>query len=85
MERVCQRIGVPWNPTAFPMMKIGFRPKAKSIASLYTQRSAKIVRDRFDFEFEFFGYPPRIKDYIAAAGTGHARSTSATSIYRKPM
>jgi hypothetical protein len=67
MERVCQRIGLPWNPAAFPTMKIGFRPQGKTIASLYTERSAKIVRDRFDFEFEFFGYPPGIKAYIAAA------------------
>lgn len=67
LERVCARIGVRWNPAAFPAHKIGFRPAGTRIASLYTARAARIVRDRFDFEFKFFGYPARIKEYVAAA------------------
>jgi Sulfotransferase family len=57
MERICQRVGVPWIPSAFAKVKSGIRPAAATIANMYTRESAEAVRSRFAFEFHYFGYP----------------------------
>jgi hypothetical protein len=56
MERICQRVGVPWIPSAFAKVKSGIRPAGATIAQMYSYESAKIVRKQFAFEFDYFGY-----------------------------
>lgn len=61
MERVCQRLNVPWNPSTFPHAKTGFRPPGTTVASMFSKRGEEVVRKQYAFEFEFFGYADRLE------------------------
>jgi hypothetical protein len=61
MERICERVGVPWNPSALPMVKTGMRPSGSTIGAMYSRASADLVRKRFAFEFAHFGYSQKIE------------------------
>ena len=66
MERICERIGVPWMPSTFAQLKTGKRPRAAKIDNMYSAESAAIVREHFAFEFAQFGYPVALEDYASA-------------------
>lgn len=57
LERVCNRIGVPYEPDRVPRLKAGFRPPDISHHDYYDDHTDAIVRRYFAFEFELFGYP----------------------------
>lgn len=56
IERVCLKLGVPWNPSSLPSFKAGIRPKNASPKKLYTEKSRKIVETAFSFELTYFKY-----------------------------
>ena len=56
LERICVRLGIPWEPTTLPTFKAGFRPKNAKVVDLYTEESKKIVEAAFAFELEYFKY-----------------------------
>jgi hypothetical protein len=56
LERLCGRLGLPWEPERLPAFKRGIRPKWATAAALYTPRSREIVRTLFAFELGEFGY-----------------------------
>ena len=56
LERICVRLGIPWEPTTLPTFKAGFRPKNAKVVDLYTEKSKKIVEATFAFELEYFKY-----------------------------
>jgi hypothetical protein len=56
IERVCVRLGIPWDPALLPKLKAGFRAKNARIETLYTQKSRMIVESTYSFEIDYFGY-----------------------------
>ncbi|MBN2432613.1 MAG: sulfotransferase family 2 domain-containing protein [Acidobacteria bacterium] len=56
LESVCRRLGLPWEPSALPQFKRGYRPKWSKAELMYGERSRKIVADAFSFELDFFHY-----------------------------
>lgn len=56
LERICVRLGIPWEPATLPTYKAGFRPKNAKVVDLYTEESKKIVEVAFAFELEYFKY-----------------------------
>jgi hypothetical protein len=65
MSEVCARIGVPWRPEALPRLKTSSRRPQATIAHMYSQKTADIVRRRYEFEFAQFGYSDDIRQYAA--------------------
>jgi hypothetical protein len=62
MEKVCQRIGVEWEPARLPEFKKGIRDESVGFADIYTPKSIKIVSDLYAYELERFGYKaPELK------------------------
>lgn len=58
LEKVCQRIGIAWEPDRLPEFKKGIRDKTVGLAELYTPRSIRIISKLFAYELERFGYQP---------------------------
>jgi len=56
IERVCVRIGIPWDSSLLPSFKVGTRPKNASLDNIYTDKSRKIVESAFSFELKYFNY-----------------------------
>lgn len=56
IQRICDRIGVPYDRKYVPEFKRGFRPPDATAGSLYTRRSRELVERAFAFELQFFGY-----------------------------
>jgi len=62
MEKVCQRIGVEWEPARLPEFKKGIRDESVGFADIYTPKSIQIVSDLYAYELERFGYQaPKLK------------------------
>ncbi|MEM8557668.1 MAG: sulfotransferase family 2 domain-containing protein [Bacteroidota bacterium] len=55
IREVCERIGVEFDPEAIPMLKPGGARKIP-VADYYDAETIALVRERFDWEFERFGY-----------------------------
>lgn len=56
IQKICDRIGVPYDPKYLPHFKRGIRPPDATVGSLYTKRSRELVEKVFAFELRFFGY-----------------------------
>lgn len=56
MQRVCERLGVPWEPQRLPRLKAEFRPASATAGRLYTPRSRAAVASAYAFELQEFGY-----------------------------
>ncbi|QKD83276.1 hypothetical protein HPC62_14680 [Thermoleptolyngbya sichuanensis A183] len=56
LERICAKLGVPWNPEALPQLKTGTRPKVAIAHALYTNKSRQLVEAAYAFELDYFGY-----------------------------
>lgn len=56
IERICVRLGLPYNPAWLPSLKAGIRPKNAKVESLYTEHSKKIVEHAYAFELKYFNY-----------------------------
>ncbi|MDG2617288.1 sulfotransferase family 2 domain-containing protein [Thermoleptolyngbya sichuanensis XZ-Cy5] len=56
LERICAKLGVPWNPEALPQLKTGTRPKVAIARALYTNKSRQLVETAYAFELDYFGY-----------------------------
>lgn len=56
MEKLCRRLGLPWEHTRLPSFKSGIRPKNVRLEHLYTEKSKALVRTAYEFELEYFGY-----------------------------
>jgi hypothetical protein len=58
MERICARLGVPWEPARLPTLKSGFRPLEVPLAAYYDAEAIERVARLHAFELEHFGYAP---------------------------
>jgi hypothetical protein len=56
MQRICRRLGLPWEPQRVPTFKMGIRPREASAQRLYTPRSRDLVAKAYQFELGYFGY-----------------------------
>ena len=56
MQRICDRLGVAWEPDRLPSFKTGIRPPGITAKDLYTEKSREIVRQAYQFELDYFGY-----------------------------
>ena len=56
LERICDRLGVAWEPDRLPSFKAGIRPPGITAKDLYTEKSREIVRQAYQFELDYFGY-----------------------------
>jgi hypothetical protein len=56
LEKICARLGIPWEPRLLPALKAEFRPGNTRIEALYAERSRKIVEAANAFEIDYFGY-----------------------------
>jgi len=62
VNKVCQIIGVPFEPELFPRLKTGFRPQMASIENFYDKETENLIRKSFAFEFEYFNFKTSIFD-----------------------
>lgn len=60
MEKVCQRIGVEWEPERLPTFKAGIRDGSVALEEIYTPKSVEIVSELYAYELERFGYTPPV-------------------------
>jgi hypothetical protein len=56
MERICNRLNIPWDAAYLPTYKSGLRPRHASARNRYTDKSTRIVSDTYDFEIDYFNY-----------------------------
>jgi hypothetical protein len=56
IQRICHRLGLPWEPERLPAFKTGIRPREATAQRLYTPRSRQLVRQAYRFELRYFGY-----------------------------
>ena len=56
LERVCQRLGVPFVPDRLPKGKSNIRPSWASVGLMYTDEGRAEVAKRYALEIERFGY-----------------------------
>ncbi len=54
--RVCDKIGVPFEPERIPRLKADSRDASVSIGELYDEESIQAVKQAYAFELEEFGY-----------------------------
>jgi hypothetical protein len=64
MQRICERLTLPWEPERLPAFKAGIRPREATAEQLYTPRARALVRQAYRFELRYFGYK------FPAAGSG---------------
>ena len=56
VRTVCQRLGIPHDPERMPQLKSQINPRDRDLAEYYDEKSIEIVRRRFQFELQHFGY-----------------------------
>lgn len=57
MARVCEILGVPWEPERMGRFKSGYNERPEPFADYYDDATASRVRELFAWELETFGYP----------------------------
>lgn len=58
IAKVCDTLGLPFEPDRIPRLKTGFRPAGLGIADHYTSDSLALVAEAYAFEIQTFGYHP---------------------------
>ena len=60
IARVCDRLGIPFDPERIPTYKMGIRHQRIAIRDYYNDETEALVRRLYAWEFERFGYemPP---------------------------
>jgi hypothetical protein len=56
LQRVCERLSVPYEPDRLPAYKAGTRRADATAERLYTPQARAVVERRYAFELERFGY-----------------------------
>ncbi len=56
LERICERLGVPFEPERLERRKAGIRPAWATAEAMFTPISRTIVAKAYAFELDFFGY-----------------------------
>jgi len=56
MERICNHLNLPWEPSFLPTFKAGIRPPDAKTADLYTPMARKIVEVIFATELTLLNY-----------------------------
>jgi len=56
LQRMCDRLGVPYEPSYLPNFKADIRRPKATADRLYTDASKALVRQKFAYELELFGY-----------------------------
>ncbi|MGB4205293.1 MAG: sulfotransferase family 2 domain-containing protein [Bacteroidales bacterium] len=57
LEKICNRLDIPFIPSELPKLKSGFTPSDIVLQDYFDHEADKIVRNDFAFEFETFSYP----------------------------
>ena len=56
LERICNRLDIPWDETMLPYLKSGITPKNIKPEIIFTDKSRKIVETAFKYELDYFRY-----------------------------
>ena len=56
MKHVCDRLSIPFEPSAIPEFKKGIRHNKLQIQDYYDHETEKIARKLYAWELERFGY-----------------------------
>jgi hypothetical protein len=56
MERVCNKLNIPWNPSLIGRAKSDIRPEWATASYMYGQEAREAVEQVYDFELDFFNY-----------------------------
>ena len=56
IERICRKIGVPWQPELLPRLKSHHRDRNVQMSDLYEQENISLVFRHLGWDFETFGY-----------------------------
>lgn len=56
LERICTRVGVPFEPHRLTRKKSGMRPPWATVDAMYSDAGRRIVSERYALEIEMFGY-----------------------------
>jgi hypothetical protein len=74
VERICGRLGLPWEPERLPAFKAGIRPREATAGRLYTARARQLVSEAYRFELRHFGYT-----FPAAGGSAPSEAIDAVT------
>ncbi|MEO8342994.1 MAG: sulfotransferase family 2 domain-containing protein [Gallionella sp.] len=55
IERICERLDIPYQPQNLKNLKVGHRP-SKSLEEYYSAKSTEIVTNAYRYELDKFGY-----------------------------
>lgn len=56
VERICHRLGLPWEPEMLPTYKVGKRRKEATVANLYSPKAKQLIERAYRFELDTFNY-----------------------------
>ena len=56
IEHVCNLLGIPFCESEIPRLKTGKRNHSISFPEFYNDESVRIVREKYKFELDYFGY-----------------------------
>ena len=56
MERLCRRLGIPWQPQRLGKYKSFYRPRQEPARDYFDDAAAVQIRAAFAWEFEYLGY-----------------------------
>lgn len=56
IERVCNKIGIPWDETRLPKFKTEKRDRAVKPCDLYTPQAHRLIEKRYAYEIKHFDY-----------------------------
>jgi len=62
VNKVCQIIGVPFEPDRFPQLNTEFKPTMASIENFYNKETENLILKSFEFEFNYFNFKTSIFD-----------------------
>jgi len=84
LERVCERLCVPWEPARLPAFKAGVRPREATAERLYTPRARELAAAAYQFELEYFGYdfPAAVRSMTSASSRPNTRRKSRRAVSR---
>ena len=56
IQEVCRHLSIDFDPEDLPRFKVGIRQNARSIREYYDSETEDLVRNKFRWELDRFGY-----------------------------
>ena len=56
MQRVCEAVGVAWEPERLGRFKSDARVRRERFSEYYDPQTERVIRDAYGWELEYFGY-----------------------------